>query len=325
MVDWHLSDTGQPGIVGSGTADRAGRVDGVDRLDGADRASPPAARAQGNWLGDQAAGLRRMFGSRGPQVVAFTSGREACGRTTLVVQTATALAAAGHTVLIVDENQAPNNAISYFGLQTRNDLYQVLQGERGLAQVMLEAAPLVRILPAGRAARELDQASRKANLAQRRLASSLQEMQRGVDFVLIDSAVRQQGQLSALTLAARHVAVVVGAQSTAITHAYALIKRIVQERGRDGFQVVITRPRTAEEARAIFDNMRRVAREHLDVRLDFLGASLVPVTDNLATALLQRLPPAISDSRSEAPWLTGQQAELEGLGGGGRTALAWSR
>lgn len=282
------------------------------------------AEVPGGWLGDQAAGLRRMFGSRGPQVVAFASGREACGRTTLVVQTATALAAAGHTVLIVDENQAPNNAISYFGLKTRHDLYQVLQGERSLGQVVLEAAPLVRILPAVRAAKELEQANRNATLAQRRLSTSLQEMQRGVDFVLIDSSVRQQGQLSPLTLAARHVAVVVGAQSTAITHAYALIKRIVQERGRDGFQVVITRPRTREEARAIFDNMRRVAREHLDVRLDYLGASLVPVTDNLASALLQRLPPAIQGSGNDPVWSTGRQGELEGLGSGGaRLETAW--
>lgn len=280
----------------------------------------------GAWTGDQAAGLRRMFGGRAPQVVAFTSGREACGRTTLVVQTAAALAAAGHGVLIVDENQAPNNAISYFGLKARHDLYQVLQGERTLGQAALEAAPLVRILPAARAARELDHTNRSATAARRRLPACLQEMQRGVDFVLIDTAVRHNGHLSPLALAARHMAVVVGAQSTAITHAYALIKRIVQERGRDGFQVVITRPRTREEARAIFDNMRRVAREHLDVRLDYLGASLVPVTDNLAYALLQRLPPAVDGgAESGFAWSSGGQGELEGLSGvGGQPDASWS-
>jgi flagellar biosynthesis protein FlhG len=55
----------------------------------------------------------------------------------------------------------------------------------------------------------------------------------------------------------------------------------------------VTRARSPEEARAIFDNMRRVAREHLGVRLDYLGASAVPVTDHLADALLKSLPPAI--------------------------------
>ena len=80
------------------------------------------------WDGDQAAGLRRMFSGRVPQVVAFASGRESSGRTTLLMQTAEALAAGGHRVLIVDENPAPNNAISNLGLKARHDLFQVLQG-----------------------------------------------------------------------------------------------------------------------------------------------------------------------------------------------------
>ncbi len=271
----------------------------------------------GAWAGDQAAGLRRMFGGRSPQVVAFASGRESCGRTTLLVQTAAALAAAGHAVLIVDENQTPNNAVSCFGLKTRHDLFQVLQGERTLGQAMIEAAPLVRILPAARAARELEHANRSAAAARRRLPGCLQEMQRGVDFVLIDTVIRQGGHLSPLALAARHMAVVVAAQSAAITDAYALIKRIVQDRSRDGFQVVITRSRTREEARAIFDNMRRVARDHLDVRLDYLGASMVPVTENLAHALLQRLPPPVDQgSESGFAWPTLKQGELEGIRAG---------
>lgn len=244
------------------------------------------------WTEDQAAGLRRLFGGHVPQVVAFTSGREACGRTTLLVQTAAALAANGYGVLIIDENQAPNNAVSAFGLTARHDLFQVLQGECSLRQAMLTAAPLVRILPAARAARELDHANRTSATARRNLPDCLHAMQVDIDFVLIDTVLRRGGHLSPLALAARHMAVVVGAQGTAITHAYALIKRIAQERGRNGFQMVITRSRNKEEARAIFDNMRRVAREHLDVRLDFLGSSLVPVTEHLADALVQRLPPA---------------------------------
>jgi flagellar biosynthesis protein FlhG len=238
---------------------------------------------------DQAAGLRRLFGTRPPQVVAFASGHEACGRTTLVVQTAAALAAAGHGVVIVDENAAPNNAIGAFGLSARYDLMHALHGERSLRQVMLQAAPLVRILPAARAVHELDHLD-LASMMQ--LTACLNELQRGVGFVLIDCAVRRHGHLSRLAVAARHLAMVVAAHGNAITHAYALIKHMAQERGRDDFQVAITRARSPDEARAIYDNMRRVARSHLDVRLDYLGAADVPVTANLAAALLSRLPPA---------------------------------
>jgi len=243
-----------------------------------------------SWGGDQADGLRRLFGQRGPQVVAIASGREACGRTTLVVQTAAALAAAGHAVVIVDENPAPNNTLTAFGLSARHDLYHVARGERSLAQVALPAAPLVRIVPAARAARELD---RPTALAQQRLLGAMREMEQGASFILIDCANRRGGHLSAVATSARHLAVIVAAQGAAITHAYALVKRVAQDHGRDNFQIAVTRARSPEEAKAIYDNMRRVAQEHLGVRLDYLGPSAVPVTDHLADALLRKLPPAI--------------------------------
>ncbi len=241
-----------------------------------------------SWNGDQADGLRRLFGCQAPQVVAFASGREACGRTTLVVQTAAALAAEGRSVVIVDENPAPDNTPSAFGLQARYDLLQVFRGEKTLAQVSLPAAPLVRIVPAARAARELD---RIGAAGERRLRTSLTEIQRGADFVLVDCAIRRGDHLSPLARMARHIALVVAAQGSAITHSYALIKRIANDHGRDSFHLVVTRAKGREEAQAIYDNMRRVARERLGVRLDYLGSSPVPVTDHLADALLQRLPP----------------------------------
>ena len=242
------------------------------------------------WARDQADGLRRMFGHRAPKVVAFASGREACGRTTLIVQTASALASAGYGVLIVDENHAPNNVISAYGFKPRYDFYQVLQGKCLLEESLLVAAPHIRTLPASLAAQELGYAQRDAAVACQKLPYVLQELQRGVDFILIDAAVQHSTHLSMLALASRHMAVIVGAESSAITRAYALIKRLAQERGRDGFQMVITRPRSPADALAIFENMRRVAKEHLDVRLEYLGAAVDVTTDHLADALLTQIP-----------------------------------
>lgn len=237
--------------------------------------------------GDQAAGLRRLFGARAPQVVAFVSGRDACGRTTLLVQTAAALAHAGHGVVIIDENPGPDNVLSTYGVKSRYDLIDLLQSGRSVQQIMQPAAPLVRAVAASRFADELLHVDA---ISAEHLNSGLRQIQHGASFVLIDCAARQGGHVSPLALAARHVAVVVAAQSSAITHAYALIKRLARERARDRFQVVVTRARSDEEAQAIFDNLRRTAREHLGVRLDYLGGSRVPLTDHLADALQSRLP-----------------------------------
>ncbi len=237
--------------------------------------------------GDQAAGLRRLFGARATQVVAFVSGRDACGRTTLLVQTAAALANAGHGVVIIDENPGPNNVLATFGITSRYDLMDMVQSARSAQQIMRPAAPLVRAVAASRFADEL---LRVDAVSAEYLNEGLRQIQQGASFVMIDCAARRGGHISPLALAARHIAVVVAAQGSAITHAYSLIKRLAREGGRDAFQVVITRARSEEEAQAIFDNLRRTAREHLGVRLDYLGSSRVPVTDHLADAMQSRLP-----------------------------------
>ena len=236
--------------------------------------------------GDQAAGLRRLFGARAPQVIAFVSGRASCGRTTLLVHTAAALAQAGHGVVIIDENPGPNNVLATYGMTSRYDLMDMVQGGRSAQQIMRPAAPLVRAVAASRFANELLTLDA---ISTEYLNAGLRQIQQDAAFVLIDCAARRGGQVSPLALTARHIAVVVAAQGSAITHAYALIKRLAREQRRDGFQVVITRARSEEEARAIFDNLHRTAREHLGVRLDYLGGSRVPLTDHLADALQSRL------------------------------------
>lgn len=238
-------------------------------------------------VGDQAAGLRRLFGTRSSQVIAFVSGRGACGRTTLLVRTAAALAQAGHGVVVIDENPGPNNVLATFGMMPKYDLMDLVRNRRSAQQIMQPVAPQVRAISAARFADELVQVDA---VSAEYLNAGLQQIQQGASFVLIDCATRGAGHVSPLALAARHIAVVVAAQGPAITHAYSLIKRLARERGRDSFQVVVTRARSNEEGQAIFDNLRRTAREHLGVRLDYLGGSRLPVTDHLADELQSRLP-----------------------------------
>ena len=245
-----------------------------------------------NATGDQAAGLRRLFAERPSRVIAFVSGREACGRTTLLVQTATVLAQGGHDVVIIDENPAPNNVFSAFGMTSRHDLMDLIRGGRSAQQIMQPVAPRVRAVAASRLATELLDPDAESAAC---LNAGLRQVQQGAAFVLIDCVAARGGQVSSLALTARHFAVVVAARGQAITHAYALIKRLAREQGRDDFQVVVTRARSGEEAQAIFDNLRRTARDHLGVRLDYLGDLRLPVSDHLAEALQDRLPLGAGD------------------------------
>ncbi len=231
---------------------------------------------------DQAAGLRRLFRARTGKAIAFVSGREACGRTKLLVQTAAALAQSGESVLVIDENGGNANVHAAFGLRPARDLLDAGTREMSISSLVQPAVAGLGVVSAVRLAAchgGFDAAS--AN----RLDGALRSLQQAHSYVLIDCADRSPEHLSPLALAAPCMAVVVAAQSTAITRAYALIKRLARESGREAFQVVITRARSDEEAQAIFRNLQATALAHLGVRLSFLAGARQPATDHIAGLL----------------------------------------
>jgi MinD-like ATPase involved in chromosome partitioning or flagellar assembly len=59
------------------------------------------------------------------------------------------------------------------------------------------------------------------------------------------------------------------ARETDVIDAYARIKRIAREQNCGCFRIAVTHARSEEEARTVFDNLQRVAREYLGVRLEY--------------------------------------------------------
>lgn len=70
------------------------------------------------------------------------------------------------------------------------------------------------------------------------------------------------------------VTLTVAARETAVIDAYARIKRIAREQNCGCFRIAVTDARSAEEAQTVFDNLQRVAREYLGVRLEYADIPL---------------------------------------------------
>lgn len=238
---------------------------------------------------DQAAGLRRLFGARATQRVAFIASRETRGSSVLVARTAAALAVMGHSVVIADENSSPDNTACAFGMVGRHDLLDCIQGKQATQQAELSVAPQVRLMPAARAAHYLRSL---AATQTPRWKAVMEELQSDAGFMLIDAAQKNGPHMSALVQETPHWVLVVAAQGAAITHAYVLLKSLINDYGRNQFYVAITRAHNADEARAIFGNMQRMAQDNLGAELKFFASVMTPVTEHFADALLTRLPVA---------------------------------
>ena len=229
---------------------------------------------------DQAAGLRRLFGGESHlQVVTFAAGGEGLGRSVAVANVATALARLGKEVLVFDENTAEDDVASSFGMVGRYDLLNALNGERRLAEVLIEPMPGLHVLPAARAVRKLGRLTRGQQQA---FTAAVKQLDRPLDIILVDASTQHPAGFSPLGLAAHETVVVLSASSASITEAYALIKKVSHSFARRHFRILVNKVKNLPDARSIFDNIADVAEQRGVARLEFAGA--IPLDEALRQA-----------------------------------------
>jgi len=217
---------------------------------------------------DQAEGLRRLLVNNQTRIVTVVAGKTGVGRTSMTINLAAALARSGKDVLVLDENHAPNNLLEPLMLSSRQDLLDVVQGRCAVQQAVLRTNGFS-ILPAARAMSSLN---RLQVDEQQRLEQALSEASSGADMLLVDAAMCA-GQSAASSSLAMGVSllVVVDATVSGITESYTLIKRLALENARLKFDVVVNKVNSEQEALTVFKNMHKVARNHLDARLEYFG------------------------------------------------------
>ena len=244
--------------------------------------------------GDQAAGLRRLFGQEHLRVVAFASGSEGVGKTVAVANLAAAIARQGKEVLVIDGN-IRNNVASMFGAATKYDLYHVLNRDRRLAEVVVHVEPGVRVLSAARAVTKLGTLERSQREA---LMETVGSMERPADVILVDASLDHPLGFSPFGLAAQEAVIVASASGSAITEAYALIKKVSIGYARRHFRILVNKARCVDDGEAIHANLSQVARQRGVARLDYAGC--VPHDEALRHATKLARPVVVSYPESEA-------------------------
>src|SRR5688572_32722734 len=113
----------------------------------------------------QSIGLQRAANPGPVQVIAVTGGKGGVGKTSVSVNLATALAAAGRRVMLLDGDLGLANVDVFLGLSPRYTMAHVLSGERTLEEIMVEAKQGFRIVPAASGAADLASMGGSAHLS----------------------------------------------------------------------------------------------------------------------------------------------------------------
>ncbi|WP_324781025.1 MinD/ParA family ATP-binding protein [Thiobacillus sedimenti] len=231
------------------------------------------------FVSDQAAGLRRLLGQTGFQVITVMSGQQGAGKTAATANLAVALARSGRDVLIVDQAHNGRGATAALGLTPRYDVADVLAGRCPLEALLLAGPDNVQVLPLGG---DFNKLGRLSERDQAWLAEAFNRLQCGVDVVLVDMEEATDPDALPLGLAASEIMVVLPPGTAAITQAYTLVKRLAQNFGKRRFRLLLNRMTSTEQAQAVARNFARTAEQYLGVAVDYLG--YIPLDERLSRA-----------------------------------------
>jgi len=220
-----------------------------------------------------------------PVTVSITSGKGGVGKTSLTVNLAVALSRKGERVLIVDGDLGLANVDVLLRLNVDKNLRDVIENGEDPSDTVVAVSPNLSVLPASSGVPAM------LNLGQREqslLENLLRKVSSGYDWVLVDTAAGIGRPVLWLNNFADYPVIVVTADPTSMTDAYALIKVMARDYDRSELHVVVNGSSSSSEGREVFKTLQGVAERFLQVRLHYLGS--VPQDPEVAKAVRRQVP-----------------------------------
>jgi len=232
---------------------------------------------------------RAGAGTHPVQTIAVTGGKGGVGKTSVSVNLATAAAAAGKRVMLLDGELGLANVDVFLGLSPRYTLAHVLSGEHTLDEVIVDAPQGFRIVPAASGVATMANLGVAEHVG---LVQAFSTLSQGLDMLIIDTAAGLSHSVMQFSQAAQHVLVVLCDEPASMTDAYALVKVLSRNHGVRRFRVLANMTTSPGEGAALFEKFERVTGKFLDVTVEYVGE--IPDDSYMRKAIREQRPVAES-------------------------------
>jgi len=219
------------------------------------------------------------------RVIAVTGGKGGVGKSTVAVNLATGLAAAGRRVVLLDGDLGMANVDVLLGLSPRYTLAHVLSGERTLDEILVSAPQGFMIVPAASGAADLANLDATAHLG---LVQGFSALGARVDVLIVDTAAGIAPGVLQFSQAAQQVLIVLCDEPASMTDAYALVKVLSRNHGVRHFRVLANMAASSAAGESLFKRFEGVTTRFLDVTLEYAGA--IPEDEALRRAVRAQRP-----------------------------------
>lgn len=246
---------------------------------------------------DQAQNLRTMMKLNHTQtkIVVVASGKGGVGKSSLSLNLGIALSKRGQKALIIDTDFGFSNIDVMLGVHTQHDLLDVIEGRKGVREVIETGIAGVQFISGGSGMYEL---MKMAPGQLMDILGSLVELEDVADTIIFDTGAGLSDNAMRLIRASHETILVTTPEPTAVVDAYALLKMIHDQGDRPHISLVVNKVANAKEAAAVADGFVRIAEKNLNIRLNRLGHITRDV--NMQNAIKMQVPILVSFPRCVA-------------------------
>ena len=220
-----------------------------------------------------------------PLIICVSSGKGGVGKTSFSVNLAAAMAGFGKNILLIDGDLGLANVDIVLGLNVNHTLQEVVEEGRDPFSMLVQIKDNFFVLPASSGVPEMANLSHEDQLL---LTNTLEDMITNFDYVIVDTAAGLGESVLWFNTWAHENIVILSADPTSMTDAYALIKVLNTRRGKDRFHLVVNNVKNRKESQGVFSSLSAVLGKFLDIKPVFLG--VVPHDACVAKAIRRQQP-----------------------------------
>ena len=233
-------------------------------------------------LPDQAKELRRIVerhkqkGKKTGNLKTFTviSGKGGVGKSNLSINLACALAEQKKKVVLLDADLGLANLDMLCGITAKYNLSHLINGSRGLDEVLVSLEKDIWMLPGGSGIKEL------ADLEEGRLVELIENvglLEDRADVLLVDAGGGIHKSVLAFAAAADTVVLVTTPEPTAIRDAYGILKALknsAESREKKDIVFVVNMANSEREGFEVANRLRMAASQFLELSVSYIGCIL---------------------------------------------------
>ena len=239
--------------------------------------SAPAAPATGNC-----------------RFVTITSGKGGVGKTTFTINLAIWLAHLGRKVVILDADLGMANIDVLLKTSTRYSIVDVIDGTKGINEVITQAPGGISIIAGGSGIQKLASLS---EAEYNRISAGFSYLENHYDFVLLDTGAGLSRNVTNFIYASDETIILTTPEPHAITDAYSIIKVILEQTHDLNLRLVVNKCESPGEGAEVIKRITGVVRNFLNYSIDPMGC--IPDSKLVGRSIREQVPFSLSNPSSE--------------------------